>query len=76
MSNFQAYVLGRKPKTKKELREALAANPGDVTFDDTSAIGNRGTLTADQLTPSDVIVGPCVHTKRNWYANIRNGKVV
>lgn len=75
MSNFQAFILGRKPKTKKQLREALAATPGDVTFDDTSAIDNRGTLTADQLSPMDVIVGPDVYTDRRWYANVVNGRV-
>lgn len=76
MSNFQAWVNGYvKPKTKKALREAVA-NGEDVTFTDTSMFNNRGTLTADQLSPSDVIVGPDVHTQRNWYANIRNGKVV
>ena len=74
--SYQAWINGYvKPKTKKALREALA-NDEDVTFEDTSFNGNRGTVTADQLSPSDVIVGPCAHTARNWYANIRNGKVV
>ena len=76
MSNFQAYVNGQKPKTKKALREALAADPAAVWFEDTSAFNNRGTLTHEQLSPSDVIVGPDVYTTRSWYANVRNGKVV
>ena len=73
MSNFQAWVDGTvKPATKKALREAIAGGR-DVRFEDTSAFGNRGVVFADDLSPSDVIVGPCVHTKRNWYANIKNG---
>jgi len=79
MSNFQAYVdqgAGwRKPKTKKALREALL-NGLPVCFEDTSGFNNRGTVTADELTPSDVIVGPCAFTARNWYANYRNGRIV
>ena len=75
MSNFQAFVNGQKPKTKKALREALASG-ADVIFQDSSAFNNRGILTADQLSPSDVIVGPDLYNARNWYANIRNGKVV
>ena len=76
MSNFQAYVNGQKPKTKKALREALQANPAVVWFEDTSAFNNRGNVTADELSPSDVIVGPDVYTARNWYANVKNGRVV
>ena len=76
MSNFQAFVDGRKPPTKKALREAVAAQPHVVTFMDTSAFANRGTIGIDDLTPADVIVGPDVYTARNWYANVRNGRVV
>lgn len=76
MSNFQAFVNGyAKPKTKKALREAVA-NGEDVTFMDTSMFDNRGTVGVDDLRESDVIVGPDVYTARNWYANIKNGKVV
>lgn len=73
--SFQAYVNGQKPKTKKALRDALASG-ADVAFEDTSFVNNRGCLAPDQIGPSDVIVGPDAHNQRNWYANIRNGKVV
>jgi hypothetical protein len=76
VSNFQAFVNGHKPKTKKELREAVKSQPQTVMFADTSAINNRGTIGVDGLRESDVIVGPCVYTKRNWYANVRAGKVI
>lgn len=74
--SFQAYVNGQKPKTKKALREALAADPSSVWFEDTSLVSNRGSLHFSELSPSDVIVGPDATSQRNWYANIRNGKVV
>lgn len=77
MSNLQAFVDGgKKPPTKKALREAVAANPATVTFMDTSAFNNRGTIGVEDLTPADVIVGPDVYNARNWYANVRNGRVV
>ena len=64
-----------KPKTKKALRDAVASGAA-VWFTDTSFVNNRGTLSPADLSPSDVIVGPDAETQRNWYANIRNGKVV
>lgn len=77
MSNFQAYINDYvKPKTKKALREAVATDPESVTFEDTSAFNSRGTITVSELRPSDVIVGPDAYTTRNWYANVKNGKVV
>jgi hypothetical protein len=73
--SFQAYVNGVKPKTKKALREAFKADPASVWFEDLS-LNSRGSVTASELSPSDVIVGPDAMTARNWYANVRNGKVV
>jgi hypothetical protein len=73
--SFQAYVNGQKPKTKKALRDAFKADPSSVWFEDTS-LNSRGSLTGSELSPSDVIVGPDAYTARNWYANVRNGKVV
>lgn len=92
MSNFHAQDnQGRNFKSKKALREAVAeeqaqvANlqPGDavqrdrlVYFTDTSAFSNRGVITVEDLQPSDMVVGPDPYTARNWYANVKNGKVV
>lgn len=77
MSNFHAQDSeGNNFKSKKALREAVAR--GEVVFfTDTSAFNNRGTLTGiSGLSSSDVIVGPDPYTARNWYGNVRNGKVV
>jgi hypothetical protein len=76
MSNFHATDAGgRNFPTKKSLREAVKADQS-VYFTDTSAFSNRGTVTADGLTPSDVVVGPDPYRQRNWYANVQGGRVV
>lgn len=76
MSNFHATDgQGRNFKTKKALREAVAAGQ-EVFFTDTSAFSNRGTIALADLRPSDCIVGPDPYTARNWYGNVKNGKVV
>ena len=76
MSNFHATDRnGSNFRSKKALREAVAR--GDqVNFHDTSAFNNRGTLSAGDLKNSDMIVGPDPYRQRNWYANVKNGKVV
>jgi hypothetical protein len=74
--SFGAYVGGTKPATKKALREAVASTPERVRFYDTSMIDNRGDVGIEDLRPNDVIVGPDPYTKRSWYANVKNGKVV
>lgn len=69
-------VVGQ-PKTKKELKAMLAEHGADgVQVFDTSGFNNRGTIPLTQLGSADVIVGPDVMTKRTWYANFRNGKIV
>lgn len=76
MSNFHATDAdGRNFKSKKALREAYADDPTSVEFTDTG-LKARGTVNGAQLSPSDVIVGPCPWTQRDWYANVKNGKVV
>lgn len=77
MSNWHAKnANGDNFKTKKALREAVAAGER-VFFYDTSAVNNKGIRSnTDDFVPADVIIGPDPYTARNWYANIRNGKVV
>ena len=64
-------------KTKKALRERVAeVGPENVSVFGTSVFGNENAQTVADLKPSDVIVGPDVMVKRDWYANFKNGKVV
>jgi hypothetical protein len=74
--NFHARDSRAKNfKSKRSLAEALKAGEA-VTFTDTSAFDNAGTLKAGQLFPTDVIVGPDPYRDRSWYANVKGGKVV
>jgi hypothetical protein len=76
MSNFHATDgEGRNFKSKKALKEAIAAGQ-TVYFTDTSAFSNRGTIGVAELRAGDMVVGPDPYRQRNWYANIKNGKVV
>lgn len=68
--------------TKKALREALAASPGDVTFDVTSMLLAQGAPSTYRATeiPEDAVMtvtGPDPYKNRKWYASvaIRNGEV-
>lgn len=80
--NTGAMVNGRRPATKKALRDALTADPGLVQFDSTSMMGPRAgdiisATVADIGTDKMSVVGPDPYTKRNWYATVEvaNGKV-
>lgn len=74
MSNFHATDGdGRNFKSKKALREALAAGQV-VHMTDTSAFNSRGTVEPDALSPIDVIVGPDPYNQRDWYANVKPGR--
>lgn len=76
MSNFHATdENGANFKTKKAFREAVASG-AFVELADTSAFNPRGVIGVADLRPADVIVGPDPYTKRDWYANVKNGKVV
>jgi hypothetical protein len=68
-------VESKRLKTKKALKDAVAAGERPLVFD-TSLHGGRGTISIDLLRSSDVIVGPNVLNDRKWYANFKNGKVV
>lgn len=74
------FIAGKRPASKKALREALRTNPASVRIEATSYFGNEYDGPASEM-PENVnvyIVGPDPHTKRNWYGTIvrRNGDVV
>ena len=74
-----SYGTESRFKTKKALKEAVEAEGAEnVTVFGTSAFGNETAETVAELKSSDVIVGPNVWSKRDWYANAvkgRDGKV-
>lgn len=71
--NCGAYVTAgmERVKTKKQLRELMAADPSSVTFDRTSAY-ESGFIAGGSLPRGDVliVVGPNPYNDRKWYANV------
>jgi hypothetical protein len=78
------FIDGRRPKSKKEIREVIAATDYQrVTLENTSAFSNEYDCTLqekleDLFTGRIDFVGPDPHTSRNFFGNIfvaANGKV-
>lgn len=75
--NTGAYVNGIRPKSKKALREAMAADPSTVSFDRT-AIGFDGSgYQAPAEGISIQVTGPDPYNDRRWYATVtvKNGVI-
>lgn len=78
--NVGCYINGRRPKSKKEIKTALAENPSSVSFDVTDVFGaHPGMRYTAGTMPSGVayLCGPDPYTKRNFYATVtaKDGKV-
>jgi len=65
----------RRPKSKKEVKEFIAARPIDVMAEQTSPYGNEydGQVTLKGIEENGPIlfVGPDPYTKRNFYGSIK-----
>lgn len=66
------YINYRRPKSKKEVIEAVKANPSSVSLEATSMFGNEfdGPITEMPDNTSATCVGPDPYTKRNFYLTI------
>jgi hypothetical protein len=79
--NVGAFINGKRPASKKAVREALASDPASVVFDKTAGLFDGwGNLTVADLQPGVKLslVGPDPETKRNFYGTLeldKNGKV-
>jgi hypothetical protein len=64
------FIEGRRPKTKKQVHEAIAA--GARIEVELTRLGCEETLDASQLVADRVyyIVGPDPYTKRSWYGQL------
>ena len=63
-------------KTKKELKEAVAADASTIFLYSTGLSGPQFNGLASQL-PDDMeflVVGPNPHRKRDWYATVKHGR--
>lgn len=65
------FVLGRRPKTKKELKEVIRSNPDAVSLEVTSVHGDEygGRITEMPESETVYIVGPDPYN-RVWYATL------
>ena len=75
------WVRGSRPKSKKEVREAIANAPHDVSIEATSFYGNEFEGRATELplgSGTIYFVGPDPYKKRNIYGQIywKGGKLV
>lgn len=65
------YINMGRPKSKKQVREAVAADPGSVTIEATSVFGNEYEGSVANMPEGDVLfVGPDPYTKRNFYGKL------
>jgi len=65
------YINGRRPKSKKEIKDALATNPASVSIECTSIMGGfEGSVAYLPEGKEITFAGPCPHTKRNFYGTI------
>lgn len=72
-------VQGRRPKSKKEVKELVASNPERVRLEATSIFGNEYDGPVSEAAEGTyTFVGPDPYTKRNFYGSIvvKDGKVV
>jgi hypothetical protein len=66
------YVNGQRPKSKRAIKEALAADPRNVLIEATSVFGNEWQGRAADMPEGMRVnfVGPCPHTSRKFYGTI------
>jgi hypothetical protein len=72
------YVNRRRPKSKKEIKEAIVANPESVQIEATSVFGNEyDGLVSNAPDGTYTFVGPDPYTDRKFYGTItkKSGKV-
>jgi len=66
------WIGQHRPKSKKEVKEAIAADPFNVQVEATSMFGNEFDGQVTEMPENKVIyfVGPDPYTKRNFYGQI------
>lgn len=72
------YIGASRPKSKKAIKEAVAANPASVSLEATSMFGNEYSGPVSTAPDGDYyFVGPDPYTKRNFYGRIGviNGRI-
>lgn len=67
------YIGGRRPKSKKAVKEVATANPERVIVEATSIFGNEyeGRLSEMPKTNTVTFCGPNPHSDRRFYGTIK-----
>ena len=72
------FIGNRRPKSKKEVKEAILVDPGNVFLEATSMFGNEYSGSVNAAPDGQYyFVGPDPYTKRNFYGTVtvQDGKV-
>lgn len=65
------FIKGRRPATKKAIKDAVAADPSSVEVESTSFFGGWSGSVADLPVGTRIdFVGPDPRTKRNFYGSL------
>ena len=66
------YIDGRRPKSKKEIRETANADPGRIEIEATSVFGNEygGPVNGLPAGQTVTFVGPDPYTSRKFYGQL------
>lgn len=75
------FINGERPKSKKQMKEAIMEDASRVRLEATSLFGNDydGPVSEMPVGRMAFVVGPDPYTSRKFYANIErlaNGKIV
>jgi hypothetical protein len=79
--SYGVFIRGVRPKSKKQVKEAMKATPASVTWQNDSAFGpDAGMTYPGNALPeglNDTFVGPDPHRSRKFYGQIKvkDGKV-
>lgn len=66
------FIAGKRPASKKQIKEAIAENPHLVSIEATSLFGNDYQGPVEGLRPGQTVyfVGPDPQTSRKFYGTI------
>jgi hypothetical protein len=64
------FVRGQRPKSKKHVKEEVAADPSQVEIEGTSMFGGYSGLVTEAPPKTYNFVGPDPHTSRKFYGNL------
>jgi len=64
------FIKGRRPTSKKAIKEALATDPKSVSIESTSMFGNGYSGPVSETMPEITFAGPDPHTSRKFYGQI------